>query len=258
MDPDDYDDGTEYDEDYWESQYAKNMVPLGEANLYDIIVAVRLHAATVTVCPTQYLENFANATLLEAIPCGSPNFCDPLGIAMPHIQGVINRFRTDPLFIQKLRVALIGRRNRTIKIFKRTRQRHPLYESELFKNYRSVQTPWRVLEEGYMERRYTADDPLTEILVCYVARGPFTLGQNIYLTHPIKTRTELMELLQQSGYKKPLIIDYSCGNFAYELGMTAEDIKQKQRLAVELGVGGTKRKRRNRSRRIKRNGSNIK
>jgi hypothetical protein len=232
-----------------------------EENLFDIIVAVRLHAVTVTACPTKHLRNFANATLLEAIPCGSHNYCTTISDSDKVYEDVIRRFRTHPLFIQKLREALIQRRNQFISDVKK--YNIPLYESESHKNYRSVDTPWRVLDKGYMEREYEADDPsekktkkspLCEIIVCYVARGPFTLNQNIYETHPIKTRTDLMMLLKMSGYKKPLILDFSCGVFSYKLNITPEMREAKQRLAVKLGVGGTKRrKHRNlRSRRNKR------
>jgi len=96
---------------------------------------------------------------------------------------------TPAIFIQKLRDALIQKRTEFISDIKK--YNIPLYESDSHKDYRSVETPWRVLDEKYMERRYTADDPiitkenpnpLCEITVCYTARGPFTIDQNIYIS----------------------------------------------------------------------------
>jgi hypothetical protein len=121
-----------------------------------------------------------------------------------------------------------------------------LYESKDHAEFRDMSTPWRILEKGYMEREYSSDDEdgnaFNEIAVIYVAHGPFEVDQNIYASTPVQTRTELMTLLQRSGYKKPLILDFSCGNFDDKFEFTPEMIRQKRDTALDLNVGGTKRK----------------
>ena len=206
---------------------------------YDIIVSVHLHGATVTQCPREHLPNFANATILEATPCGTSNFCN-VAIEKSIYRDIIQSFRRDPIFIPMLREGLIQRRNEFILAHKRVNSE--LYNSKSLTEYRNMNTPWRVLDKGYMERRYEANADLHEVLVNYAEYGPFTVDQDIYESTPFETRTQLMDLLKTAGYKKPLILDFSCGGFEPVYNFTPETIKEKQAVAVELGVGGTKRR----------------
>lgn len=212
---------------------------------YDIIVAIYLHGVT-NACPTKYKPNFANATLMEAVPCGVGDFCIPARSNLT-IQTAIERFRKDPLFIHKLQEELTNERNTHISIFNEEKVIPPKFMKafELF----SGTKPWRIIEKGYMEREYTSDKNLNKIIVHYASRGPFKLNQNLYEIFRVSTRSELMALLQKAGYQKPLLLDSSCGVF--KEGLFDESTHaSKRELQETLGVGGRKtryKKRRRRS-----------
>jgi hypothetical protein len=55
-----------------------------------------------------------------------------------------------------------------------------------------------------------------------------------------------MQLLKDNGYKKPLIIDFSCGVFLEGFKFDSPTRKEKRALAVSLGVAGGNKKRRTR------------
>ena len=218
---------------------------LSPSTEYDIVVAVYLHGEITTHCPTEYKPNFSNTTIIEATPCGVGNFCQPT-CSNKTLQTAIDRYRKDPLFVHKLQEELVQERDQHIRIYEKDKSLIPAKLTDAYELYKTVK-PWRIIEKGYLEREYTSDDQLNKIIVYYASRGPFELHQNIYDTFRVETRTELMDVLKEGGYIKPLIVDFSCGVFKNK-SFDSETCAAKRQLQYDMGVGGrnTKRKRRSR------------
>lgn len=210
---------------------------------FDIIIGAFLHGATTTVCPTKYQQNFANATLMEASPCGSSNYivstdCDFIKkmIKKYHYEGVDNTALT-----HTLQAALRKEKVDTISLV--TKRKPTFYDSPNSVDYKA-QEGWRIMNHGYLERRYTPDpDPksfLKKVLVYYESSksGRFKTDENLYLKYKVKNRTELMQLLKNAGYKNPLIIDYSCGGWCSSLKYDSPTGKKMKKIAEDLGVAG--------------------
>lgn len=217
---------------------------------YDIIIGVYLHGATTTHCPYKHKPNFANATLIEAIPCGTYNYV--LNEHKELIEELINKYHAldNTELTHKLQTDL--RKHKMDSVADRLKYIPNAYDSPGHADYKA-QEGWRIMNNGYLERKYEADTTrkkkgeqisklrikLNQIVVHYESGSrKFKKGQNIYLKHKVKNRTELMELLKDFGYANPLIIDCSCGSWAEELGFDTPTRKDKKKIAESLGVAG--------------------
>ena len=225
---------------------------------YDIILFVLMHGRTVTACPTRYNPNFANVTLLESIPCGVDNFCDTStdpGLLVRYL----DKHKDDPTLATDLQAKLRLRRQAVLKLY-----RSPPPEADAtFIEWREAtlkkpmyswfekQVGWSLITKGYMERVYgpDKDSAIQTIHVCHSNDGVLSRGENLAETYNIRSRTGLLHLLKDSGYGRPLIIDFSCGGFREPL----EDTERQRRITVatSLGVAGGKRKRKRTVRRKK-------
>jgi hypothetical protein len=183
---------------------------------------------------------------MEATPCGTINCSDFKRKRGPVLirQFLYANIKTKMLEF-KLQEALREDKQQYIK---RVEQKNPnKYDvNEPISDFKSVRG-WSILKNGFMERSYTEDfggrPNLVEVY--YVAPGAsneFKTHENIYEKTPIRNRTELMHLLQDSGYTKPLILDFSCGGFAKRYKLTRDQEKALRTNAQFLGVAGGNKK----------------
>jgi surface protein len=212
---------------------------------FDVVILVLMHGNTTTSCPTNHEPNFANATLLEATPCGVINFCmehsEP-GAIVKYVRKNIK----NPAFVSDLQEYLRTVKKKNIEnadIDEKSKSDYQWYIRE---------RGWQILTNGYMDRDYSPDSDKTSvirhILVCYAKNqfGAFMENEGLNQSYKISSRTDLMHLLKDSGYGKPLIIDLSCGGFLDE-----KEDTELQRL-IDLGrrikVAGTRRRKMKRKR----------
>jgi len=212
---------------------------------FDVVILVLMHGNTTTSCPTNHEPNFANATLLEATPCGVINFC--MGHSEPGaIVKYVRKNIKNPAFVSDLQEYLRTVKKKNIEnayIDEKSKSDYQWYIRE---------RGWQILTNGYMDREYSPDSDKTSviqhILVCYAKNqiGAFMENEGLTQSYKISSRTDLMHLLKDSGYGKPLIIDLSCGGFLEE-----KEDTELQRL-IDLGrrikVAGTRRRKMKRRR----------
>jgi hypothetical protein len=146
--------------------------------------------------------------------------------------------------VHKLQHALREDKQQHIEL--RLKENPSAYDSPRYADYKS-EPGWNIITNGYMERNYTSDRVRPNIVnVFYVAPGAsneLKTNENMYDRRPIYNRTQLMTILKNSGYKKPLILDFSCGGFSRKFGFTPQTQKEKRALAKSLGVAGGKTRR---------------
>jgi surface protein len=217
------------------------------AHDFDIIIGVHLHGATTTSCPRHHEKNFANATLMEGSPCGSRYCTDSKREHNPRfIREFLYKNKDAQIIVHQLQQEL--REDKKFGIEKTEKKNPTAYADPKSLDFKN-QPGWSIITNGYMERRYS-DDPVKPNLinVYYVAPGAsnvYKTNENIYSTfsfqYPNKTRTNLMQLLKDMGYKKPLILDFTCGGFDRKFGFDSPTRKEKRALAVSLGVAGGKK-----------------
>jgi hypothetical protein len=217
---------------------------------FDIILYVLMHGRTVTSCPTRYNPNFANVTLLESIPCGVDNFCDT-SIEPGLVLRYIDAHKDDPTFATDLQSKLRMRRQFILKTYRspppelgmELKERMDMIVKKPMFPWFEKQLGWSLITKGYMERAYQPEKAgaIQTIQVCYSKDDVLRRGENLAQSYNIRSRTGLMHLLNDSGYGKPLIIDFSCGGYQEPL----EDTERQRRIivATSLGVAGGKTKR---------------
>ncbi len=210
------------------------------ANGFDIILYVLMHGTTITSCPTKHEPNFANATLLEATPCGVNNFCRNSQIEANNVAEFVEFYKDTPTFVTDLQAELrhVKRREIVYTPAEKYQSEHKWFVDE---------QGWQIITNGYMDRYYEADRDKTsyiqKIIVCYSDPNVLMEGENLYQSYNIRSRTDLMHLLKDSGYGKPLIVDFSCGGFPDK---KIDDAERRRLIesARRLGVAGGKTKRR--------------
>ena len=221
---------------------------------FDVILLVLLHGATVTSCPTQYKSNFANATLLESTPCGVDSFCDTTkdpSLVMRYIDAQ----KDNPIFLTDLQRKL---RLRKQAIIKAIRDPPPGFDMAMRERVMAKPTyslfeeqeGWELIDAGYLERIYHPDEmdvSKQTIVVCHSKDDVLRKGENLVESYRITSRTGLMHLLKDSGYGKPLIIDFSCAGFLEPI----DDDERRRRIHVgrSLHVTGGRKRRTKRRRR---------
>lgn len=210
---------------------------LTRADGFDVILLVLMHGHTITSCPTNHEPNFANATLLEATPCGINNFCkphsEPIGVST-----YVRKHKDSPTFVTDLQKYLRTFKQQKIESEEITEEDKSDYQ------WYVREQGWQIITHGYMDRAYAPDseiEKLQHIYVCYTKpNGAFVEHESLNYSYQINSRTDLMHLLKDSGYGKPLILDFSCGGFEEEM----VDAERQRR--IDLGrrikvAGGRKR-----------------
>ena len=204
---------------------------------FDIILYVLLHGATTISCPSKSSPNIANVTLLEGSPCGVSYFCDTIVDPIKVIL-YVNEFKYRKDFVVELQSEL---RN-----IRKTPAKNPEVLADPEYHIFKEQEGWRLITGNYMERSYTPDEDATSkidrIVVCDDTKGLYSIGENLAKSFNISSRTDLMHLLKDSGYGRPLIIDFSCGGF--EEFMDPEKRKEVRLRAQKEGVAGGKTRKR--------------
>jgi hypothetical protein len=220
---------------------------------FDIILYVLMHGATTISCPSKSSPNIANVTLLEGSPCGVTNFCST-NVEPEKVIEYVAEFKDRKDFVVELQTAL---RNTRKEMIANTPTSNPIIladpeEYHIFKE----QEGWRLITGNYMERSYSPDvdatSKISSIIVCDETKGMYRIGENLPKSFKISSRTDLMHLLKDSGYGRPLIIDFSCGGFREY--MDTERRKEVRLRAQKEGVsGGKTRKRKTKSKTRRKN-----
>jgi hypothetical protein len=223
---------------------------------FEIIVLITTHGGTPVTCINRsitanqvYLPLTVDVTVMEASPCGVCSHELYSRDLVSYYKGVIDRNRmrlaTDTPFLETIQRELRTGREGTYQEGEITPDES--YSSE-YRGWNILKDEIHVLEREYMQDR--RDRRFCHMNVLYSTKKPFQTHQNLLDTHPIKYRSELISLLDKSGYTKILLLDLSCGVYEYEsvrLDEAQDETRQRTKGLMKQGLaGGTRRRKRKR------------
>ena len=229
---------------------------------FEIIVLVTTHGGTPVTCPNRplminlkanqvYLPLTVDVTVMESSPCGVCSHEPASRDIVSYYKGVIDRNRirraTDTPFLEALQKELRASREGNYNMV--VTEAGTINSSQ---SYSSEYRGWNILKDEIhvLEREYKPDKRFCHMTVLYSTKGPFRTHQNLLDTYPIKYRSELISLLDKSGYTKILLLDLSCGVYEYEsvrLDEAQDETRQRTKGLMKQGLaGGTRRRKRKR------------
>ena len=228
---------------------------------FEIILLISMHGGTSVTCSNRNvmvnqvdIPSPMEVTLMEGSPCGVCYYEPPYRAGsvrnlVSYYKDIVDRNSTPLLPVPFLDAIQIGlRRSRDANIQKSTDVGLANVDVGRASEYRG----WNILKgTRILEREYTTDNVLCNLVVLHSTKGPFQTNQNLLDTHPIKSRSQLISLLEESGYTKVLILDPSCAMFE-DASLDFEPSHVTRQRTFELtkeGLAGgvTRRKRKRRS-----------